>query len=166
MLPEIKRILYATDLSKNSAFAFRYAVKLAAPSKAEIILLYVMEEVSETALALLGTYIKEAHTQQQTAYFEEKIKQRLKDFREKELGSTEELNEEALTIKLVRGYPAEEILKQADALDCDAIVMGTHGKGLIQQTFLGSVAKRVLRRVRKPVFIVPLPQEDIDVTFD
>ena len=44
------------------------------------------------------------------------------------------------------------------ALDCDAIVMGNHGKGIISQTFLGSVSKQVLRRTRKPVFIIPLPK--------
>jgi nucleotide-binding universal stress UspA family protein len=58
------------------------------------------------------------------------------------------------------GYPAEIILKKADELDCDVIVMGSHGKGIISQTFLGSVSKRVLRRTRKPVFIIPLPKED------
>jgi len=36
--------------------------------------------------------------------------------------------------------------------------MGTHGKGWITYTFLGSVAERVLRRSRKPVFIIPLPK--------
>jgi nucleotide-binding universal stress UspA family protein len=43
--------------------------------------------------------------------------------------------------------------------------MGTHGKGVLSQTFLGSVTKRVLRRTRKPVFIIPLPKGDIDITF-
>lgn len=169
MLPEIRRILYAIDLSKNSAFAFRYALKLAEPSRAEIILLHVMEELSPTAMALVGSYIveerKEAFDQKQTAYYEEAIKKRLTAFSQKELKSTSELDEKGVTIKLVSGYPAEEILKQADKLNCDAIVMGTHSKGFLQQTFLGSIAKRVLRRVRKPVFIIPLPEEEIDITF-
>jgi len=29
MIPRIKKILYATDLTKNSAYAFRYAVNSA-----------------------------------------------------------------------------------------------------------------------------------------
>jgi len=45
------------------------------------------------------------------------------------------------------------------------IIMGTHGKGIIRHTFLGSVAERVLRRVRKPVFIIPLPKGETDITF-
>ena len=32
-------------------------------------------------------------------------------------------------------------------------------------TFLGSTSKRVLRRTRKPVFIIPLPKGELDITF-
>jgi nucleotide-binding universal stress UspA family protein len=57
------------------------------------------------------------------------------------------------------GHPVEEILKAADEEGCDAIVLGTHGKGFLRHTFLGSVAEDVLKRTRKPVFIIPLPSE-------
>jgi nucleotide-binding universal stress UspA family protein len=43
--------------------------------------------------------------------------------------------------------------------------MGTHGKGVIQNTFLGSTSRRVLRRTRKPVFVIPLPKGELDITF-
>ena len=52
-------------------------------------------------------------------------------------------------------YPAEEILKTASKHDCDLIVMGSHERGMTH-TFLGSVAKSVLRRSRVPTLIVPL----------
>jgi nucleotide-binding universal stress UspA family protein len=42
--------------------------------------------------------------------------------------------------------------------------MGTHSKGIIANTFLGSTAKRVLGRTRKPVFIIPLPKGETDIT--
>jgi nucleotide-binding universal stress UspA family protein len=45
MIPKIKKILYATDLSKNSAYAFRYAVNSAKKHGAEIIILHVIEEI-------------------------------------------------------------------------------------------------------------------------
>ena len=56
------------------------------------------------------------------------------------------------------------ILEKANELECDAIVMGTHGKGIIANAFLGSVAKQVLRRTRMPVFIIPLPRGETDIT--
>ena len=64
------------------------------------------------------------------------------------------------------GPPVEEILKAVDDEDCDAIVLGTHGKGFLRQTFLGSVAGSVLERTRKPVFIIPLPSEKRNTDWD
>jgi nucleotide-binding universal stress UspA family protein len=57
------------------------------------------------------------------------------------------------------GHPTEEILNAADREDCDVIILGTHGKGFLAHTFLGSVSSAVLHRTRKPVFIVPLPSD-------
>ncbi|MGZ3559114.1 MAG: universal stress protein, partial [Thermodesulfobacteriota bacterium] len=62
------------------------------------------------------------------------------------------------------GHPVEEILKAADEEQCSLIVLGTHGKGFLRHTFLGSVARSVLDRGRKPVFIVPLPHEETGLT--
>ena len=64
------------------------------------------------------------------------------------------------------GHPVEEILKIADEESCDAIVLGTHGKGWLKQTFLGSVAGSVLERTRKPVFVIPLPSEKTTIDWD
>ncbi len=57
----------------------------------------------------------------------------------------------------------EEILNTADTEGCDVIVLGTHGKGWLKQTFLGSVALSVLERTRKPVFTIPLPSDKTSV---
>ena len=43
MIPEIKKILYATDLSKNSAYAFLYAVDMAKRHNARIVILHSIE---------------------------------------------------------------------------------------------------------------------------
>ncbi len=55
------------------------------------------------------------------------------------------------------GHPVEEILNVADEEACDIIILGSHGKGFMKQTFLGSVSHAVLERSRKPVLIIPLP---------
>jgi nucleotide-binding universal stress UspA family protein len=86
-------------------------------------------------------------------------------FCEKELKDQPKLLERVESIVVAEGFPAEVILSKADKLNCDVIVMGTHGKGVIQNTFLGSTSRRVLRRDRKPVFIIPLPKGEMDITF-
>jgi nucleotide-binding universal stress UspA family protein len=45
MIPQIKKILYATDLSKNSAYAYRYTVDLAQRHDAGIVILHVIEPI-------------------------------------------------------------------------------------------------------------------------
>jgi nucleotide-binding universal stress UspA family protein len=167
MLPQIKRILYATDLSTNAAFAFRYAVYLSKMSDAEIIILHVVEKVSPDAqLALLAYLDKKDRLkmgEERIAQAIERIRRRLERFCQKEFGDERCLAQGRIAIKVKEGYPAEEILRQIEKHDCDAVVMGAHEKGL-QHTFLGSVAKSVLRRCRKPTFVVPLPEDEIDLS--
>ena len=45
MIPEIKKILYATDLSKNSSYAFLYAADMAKRHNARIVILHSVEPV-------------------------------------------------------------------------------------------------------------------------
>ena len=52
MIPQIKRILYATDLSDNSAYVFGYAINSAKNHDAGIIILHVLEPWSATTKAL------------------------------------------------------------------------------------------------------------------
>ena len=58
MIPKIKNILYATDLSKNSAYAFRYAVNTAQKHDANIHILHVIESLSSHAEALIQMHIE------------------------------------------------------------------------------------------------------------
>ena len=161
MIPQIKRILYATDLSPNSAYAFRYALNAASKYDAKIIILHVIEEgapfFDEERLKMISEKkISEAM---------DRIKKRLQVFCDRELKETTDFAGRVKSIEVCQGYPPEEILRQADEFNCDVIVMGTHGKGIIRHSFLGSAAQKVLRRVRKPVFIVPLPEGESDITF-
>ena len=58
------------------------------------------------------------------------------------------------SIEIVEGHPAEVILRRARELQCDLIVLGAHDHGF-SHTFLGTVAKRVLRRADIPTLVVP-----------
>ena len=170
MIPQIKRILYATDLSPNSVYALRYAMNSAIKHDADIIILHVFEKVDPASNAWLDPYLyEERHKKIYNEHITETkalIKKRLKAIREnelQELKNTPEIEDLTISIEICEGYPAEEILSKAEKLNCDAIIMGTHSKGIIANTFLGSTAKRVLRRTRKPVFIIPLPKEEADI---
>ena len=53
------------------------------------------------------------------------------------------------------GAVAEEILNQADILQADLVVMGTHGHGAMYNLLVGSATKGVLKHSRRPVLLVP-----------
>ena len=169
MIPKISKILYATDLSPNAEYAFRFAINSAIKQDARIIILHVIESFSPIVYAQLGFL---AGGEAFDTIFEKRvddamarIEKRLKTFSEKELADLPRAADRVQSIEICEGFPAEEILEKANEFDCDAIVMGTHSKGVLANTFLGSVAKRVLGRTRKPVFIIPLPKGETDITF-
>jgi nucleotide-binding universal stress UspA family protein len=56
------------------------------------------------------------------------------------------------------GAVAEQILNQADDLDADLIVMGTHGHGAMYNLLVGSATKGVLKHITRPVLLVPAPK--------
>jgi len=52
MIPPIKTILLATDLSKNSAYAFYYAVQIAKRVEAKVVILHAVEPLPPMLIAL------------------------------------------------------------------------------------------------------------------
>lgn len=57
-----------------------------------------------------------------------------------------------VSMKLVDGHPAEEILKEAK--EDDLIVIGSKGRTALDRLLLGSVAENVVRHAPCPVMIV------------
>jgi nucleotide-binding universal stress UspA family protein len=56
------------------------------------------------------------------------------------------------------GNVVEEILREADTLKPDLIVMGRHGHGAMYNLLVGSVTEGVLKRSGRPVLLVPGPR--------
>lgn len=52
------------------------------------------------------------------------------------------------------GVVAETVVRQADVLGCNSIVMGTRGLGALSGLLLGSVATKVIHLARVPVTLV------------
>ncbi len=59
--------------------------------------------------------------------------------------------------RLEDGDAAEEILRTAEDVACDLIVMGTHGRSGLGRLIMGSVAEAVVRQARCPVLTLRSP---------
>lgn len=172
MLPKIQKILYATDLSPNSAYAFRYTINTASKHDAEIILLHVIEQIPASTRVMIDLYASEGEEyskriERNIKAYIDKMKARIDVVVRKELNDSNQqrILEKISSIEVCEGYPAHEILKRARDLGCDVIIMGNHGKGFISHAFLGSVAEKVLRRTTIPVFVIPIPDGITEMTF-
>jgi len=59
------------------------------------------------------------------------------------------------TLRTAEGDPAREVVRLAQELDTDLIVVGTHGRSGYDRVTLGSVAEKVLRKASCPVMTLP-----------
>jgi nucleotide-binding universal stress UspA family protein len=55
---------------------------------------------------------------------------------------------------LAWGEPADEIIRFAEAIQCDLIAMATHGHGFVADIVLGSVTRSVRHRTDTPVLLI------------
>jgi nucleotide-binding universal stress UspA family protein len=91
------------------------------------------------------------------------IKEKLEAFCQREFKYNPTFMDRVASIEVIDGDPAGDILQKADEMRADVVVMGTHSKGPLAHAFLGSVAEKVLQRIKIPVFIIPIPRET-DIT--
>jgi nucleotide-binding universal stress UspA family protein len=170
---EIQRILYATDLSENARYAMAYAVSLANTYCAQIVILHVIDETPDYVDAGVEGYIG-------ADQWEAIKKRNLNETRDILIGKKRDNSmlhevlerfcqnlrpgtndhEAAMDETLIKvGNPVVQILETAEEKKCDLIVMGTHGRGVLMDTMMGSTTHRVTRRSTIPVLSVRLPEK-------
>lgn len=168
MIPEIKKILFATDLSENSRNAFFYAASEATRHGAGMVLLHVLERAPGSIDAQLeGLFGPEKWHEMQKEHEQnarkvligkrsdyDVITGALAKFCEDANAEHGQCSFEAQEIMVRQGNATSEILKVAADEKCDLIVLGAH-KGLLGKTAVGSVVKAVLHEARVPVLVVP-----------
>lgn len=161
MLPNYSNVLFATDLTPNAIQAFKHAVMMARRNDAKIHLLYVVPEVDAAMRSYISAMMVKGSLDKFESRHEEEARQemqrRLKKFAADELADHPEDLQRVESIEVLHGHPVAKILQMADQVNADVIVMGSHGKGAIEHAFLGSVTEKVLRKSKRPVFVVPIP---------
>ncbi|MDX2454353.1 universal stress protein [Desulfosarcina sp.] len=162
MLPQIKNILYATDLSENARYAYNYAASLGQQYSARITILHVVEKLTAETFLQIHGYVGEEKwkklQEEKQADFISTIKGRLSNFCDEISNEVDACTFQVDKIIVKEGIATDEILHQADLNDADLIIMGTRGLGMFKEALMGGTARRVVRRSTIPVMVVRLPE--------
>jgi nucleotide-binding universal stress UspA family protein len=157
--PSITNILFATNLSRQSTFALCQTASLAQAMGAQIHVLHVNEPMSEDAKVTFDLFVLNEDARRTAATRRHEMVRQVLAERQARFWSRLDAEDARVrdfvtSVEVTDGYPAEVILRRAREMDCDLIVMGAHDHGLTH-TFLGTTAKRVLRRSDIPTMIIP-----------
>ncbi len=142
MTVRLKKVLVPTDFSDSARHALKYGVSFAEEYGAEITLLHVVEIVAVGyASDLFPVPMAEAF-QEISTYARSELKKLADEIRARGISVRE---------VVVQGKPSVEILRVAKEETSDMIVLGTHGKGVLDQALFGSTTERVVRKAPCPV---------------
>lgn len=141
-----QKILVAIDDSEISANVIQQAAQLAKALNSQITLVQVMTLDPYLADAYLRMGQSNELIERVRSYVQENLTKAQKQF--EELGQT-------VATQVVEGFSVHEgIIKAAQNLEVDLIIMGSHGRTGFKKFILGSVAQKVLGESHIPVLIV------------
>lgn len=60
---------------------------------------------------------------------------------------------------LIQGYVAEEVLKEADDINADLVICGSHERGLFYNLFQGNTAVELSKKTKRPLLLFPLDRD-------
>ena len=139
------KILVPIDFSEHSAYALEVAASLARHHGSELVLLHMMG-LSEAILTKDSSQeAAEAH------YYMKLTHKRFEEFRDKPYLKGLKVHEMVQNYKIF-----SEVNEVAMEVKAELIVMGSHGHGALEEALIGSTAKKVIRRSKKPVLVVRL----------
>jgi nucleotide-binding universal stress UspA family protein len=161
MIPKIKKILYATGMGAGAPHVYRYALAMAREHDAKIVAVSALESLSAFARNLVDIHIPPEQREeiQRTAHNQakERLMDRIKRLCEKECGDDPVCAQWLSEIRIEDGPPDQAVLKVANELDVDLIIMGAHRHTVIGEVVLGSTTQKVLHTATRPVLVVRIP---------
>lgn len=146
---EIRKILFPTDFSNYANYALKYAISLATHFNALLYVLHVNvllaqnypPEVYQGMDADYIAYLKRCARESLQKVVPPDVKKQIR---------VEEI--------LEKGVPYQEIVRKAQALGVDLIVMSTRGRTGLDHTLTGSTTERVVSLSPCPVLSIKYPE--------
>ena len=148
---KLKKVLVPTDFSESARHALTYGISFAREYEAELTLLHVVENLTVGYASDLFPVPMAEVFQEISGYAKAELAKLAAEARKKDVAVVEQV---------VQGKPSAEIIRFAGETEVDMIVLGTHGKGMLDQALFGSTTERVVRRAPCPVLTVRLAEHE------
>jgi len=142
---EARKILFPTDFSTLSDAALCHATSLARESGAKLLIVHVEEPPTAYGSGEMYYGIPDPDNDALNSMLDQVVP------------TDPDIPFEH---RLVIGDPAEEIVRIADEENVDLIVMATHGRTGLKRLLMGSVAEKVVRHSKCPVFTFKAPHHE------
>jgi nucleotide-binding universal stress UspA family protein len=139
-----KKMLAPLDGSELAEVVLPYARELAGRLDLELTLLHVCEPHNSESQFMCQAYIDRAAEILQKQSREVQVK----------TGAPSNVQVVEAHTEVITGHPAEEILRYAEENKVDLILIATHGRSGVRRWILGSVADKVLRKSKIPIWLV------------
>ena len=139
-----RRMLVPIDGSELAEVVFSYVKELAGRLDIDITLLHVCRPEERDLMPMHRAYIERAA---------EIVKQQSQSVQEM-TGLQPGRQAVEARGEVATGHPAEEILSYADRNGIDLILIATHGRSGVRRWVMGSVADKILRTSKIPVWLV------------
>lgn len=147
-MKEFKTILFATDFSENSEYAFDYALAMARKYQSLLAIVHIINEPVD----LRGFYVPHISFESLEEEIEEGARKMMEKFCRMHVSDYENYQ-----TFIVPGIPYDEIIKKAEELKADIIIMGTQGRSGLDHVLFGSTAEKVVRKSPVPVMTIRVP---------
>jgi len=148
---KLKKVLVPTDFSESARHALTYGISFAREYEAELTLLHVVENLTVGYASDLFPVPMAEVFQEISGYARAELAK---------LGTEARAKNVTVEEVVVQGKPSAEIMRFARETEVDMIVLGTHGKGMLDQALFGSTTERVVRRAPCPVLTVRLAEHE------
>jgi nucleotide-binding universal stress UspA family protein len=146
----MKKILVPIDFSKKSEYASKMAARIAKKTGSTIYLLHMIE--LPTGIIDMGAGSN--FSIPESMLYLRKVKERILKFKESFFSDSIEVQ---YSIRFQN--PFQGILKYADKIDADIIIMGSKGHSDFEEILIGSNTEKVVRRSSRPVIVVKRDSE-------
>jgi len=166
MNSEIRRILCATDLSGNSDYLYRCAMKLASERDAGLMIIHVISLRSIKTAETLAYFLNESQkciVKEKAESALQRMKEELSSFIKKEIEHHPEYPGLVEHMLVFPGKVAEEIVEKANRFGCEAIVLGSLKSSFVKRFLPGGTGKKVLSQTKKAIFMVSMKQGKISI---